>query len=193
MVAFKRCRALNSKTSLVKRRVTCQDYGNGYHTAYAHLANEQVDYVIHLGDYIYESIASNFQASPARLVPPFPSGSTTIPVDLNDYRHLYQVYRSDPNLQADLENFAFIQLWDDHEFANDCHERQALLNPIQKAKVHNFIALTGDLQTFLAGYLKPTFDDIFASPMGIELMVGSITSANLAEDIESAARTPWSR
>jgi alkaline phosphatase D len=53
-----------------------------------------------------------------------------------------------------------------------------------------FIARTGDLHTFLAGYLKPTFDDIFASPMGIELMVGSISSANLAEDIESAVDLP---
>jgi alkaline phosphatase D len=56
--------------------------------------------VIHLGDYIYESIASNFQGNPARMVPPFPSGSTTIPVDVNDYRPLYQVYRRDLNQQA---------------------------------------------------------------------------------------------
>jgi alkaline phosphatase D len=41
---------------------------------------------------------------------------------VNDYRHLYKVYRSDPNLQAAHEAFAFIQLWDDHEFANDCHQ-----------------------------------------------------------------------
>lgn len=103
--------------------VVCQDFGNGYYTAFAHLANEQqVDYVLHLGDYIYETITSNFQGNPARTVPPFPSGSTTIPVDVNDYRHLYKIYRSDPNLQAAHEAFAFIQLWDDHEFANDCHQ-----------------------------------------------------------------------
>ena len=102
--------------------VVCQDYGNGFYTALQYLAQEQVDYVVHLGDYIYESIASNFQGNPARTVPPFPSGSTTIPVDVNDYRHLYQVYRSDANQQAVHENFAYIQLWDDHEFANDCHQ-----------------------------------------------------------------------
>jgi alkaline phosphatase D len=44
----------------------------------------------------------------------------------------------------------------------------------------------GDLHTFLAGYLRPNFDNIFSFPVGIELMVGSISSANLAESITSA-------
>jgi phosphodiesterase/alkaline phosphatase D-like protein len=53
--------------------VVCQDYGNGYYTAFAHLAQEQqVDYVLHLGDYIYETITSNFQGNRARTVPPVP-------------------------------------------------------------------------------------------------------------------------
>lgn len=320
--------------------VVCQDYGNGYYTALAHLAQEEVDYVIHLGDYIYESVASNFEGNPARLVPPLPSGNTTA-TDINDYRHLYQVYRSDPNQQAVHERFAYIQLWDDHEFANDCHqdfhpdnniapntpdtpqpalrkaasqawseygladvafnpdgdwetsiqvyrtfnfgsladlivtderlyrdgppcgnsrafqryfspgclelqnpnrtmlgatqkewflnqvtgskatwklwanevmlmqlklagfiyisldqwdgygkERQALLNSIGDAGVQNFVALTGDLHTFLAGYLKPDFDNLLSAPVGIELMVGSTSSANLAEGITSALDLP---
>ena len=102
--------------------VVCQDYGNGFYTALAHLAEEDVDYVIHLGDYIYETItATAFQSNPARIVPPFPSGSLTVPLNVDDYRHLYKVYRSDPNQQAVHERFAYIQLWDDHEFAKDCN------------------------------------------------------------------------
>ncbi len=55
--------------------VVCQDYGNGYYNALTYLAEEQVDYVIHLGDYIYETIDSgSFQNNPVRTVPPFPSG-----------------------------------------------------------------------------------------------------------------------
>ena len=101
--------------------VVCQDYGNGFYTALHHLALEELDYVVHLGDYIYETIAApSFQKHPVRLVPPFASGGT-MPVDANDYRHLYKVYRSDPEQQAVHERFAYIQLWDDHEFANDCH------------------------------------------------------------------------
>ncbi len=323
--------------------VVCQDFGNGYYTALAHLANEQVDYVLHLGDYIYETIANaTFQGGPVRAVPAFPSGSTTVPRDVEDYRHLYKVYRSDANQQAVHERFAYIQLWDDHEFANDCHqdfhpddnaapdaaasqqpalrqaanqawseygladvqfdpskdwehsiqvyrtfafgtlaelivtderlyrdgppcgskeygeryftlgcsemndknrtmlgpaqrewflnrlttteatwklwanevmlmqlklgpvyveldqwdgyqqERNLILNAVKHGKVKNFVALTGDLHTFLAGYLKTDFDNPFEPHVGVELMVGSLTSANFHEEIDSAVHLPSS-
>lgn len=99
--------------------VSCQDYTNGYYTALAHLANEDVDYVVHLGDYIYESIGDpRFQGAQVRLIPDLPSGGR-VAASLEDYRALYRTYRSDPNLQAAHERFAFIQIWDDHEFQND--------------------------------------------------------------------------
>ena len=320
--------------------VVCQDYGNGYYNALTYLAGEEVDFVIHLGDYIYETINSgSFQNNPVRIVPPFASGGP-IPQNVDDYRHLYKVYRSDPSQQAVHENFAYILLWDDHEFANDCHqdfhpdndvapvtattpqpalrqaanqawseyglantpfdasqgwensiqvyrtfsfgtlaelvvtderlyrdappcgsneisqryfslgcsamgdsarsmlgatqhawfvnqiqstqatwklwanevmlmqlkfgplyidldqwdgyqqERNAILNLVKDGKIKNFIALTGDLHTFLAGYLKTDFDNPFESHVGIELMVGSITSANFSEEIESVISLP---
>jgi alkaline phosphatase D len=316
--------------------VVCQDYGNGYYNALYYLAQEQVDYVVHLGDYIYETIASpSFQNSPVREVPPFPSGGA-IPQSVDDYRHLYQVYRSDLNQQAVHERFTYIQLWDDHEFANDCHqdfhpddntvpntattpqpalrqaanqawseygladtpfdptqnwedsiqvyrnfsfgslaelivtderlyrdgppcgsneageryfslgcsamsdptrtmlglaqrawflnqlttipatwklwanevmlmqlkvgplfidldqwdgyqqERNLILNAVKDGGIKNVVALTGDLHTFLAGYLKTNFSNLLEENIGVELMVGSITSANFAEEIESA-------
>jgi phosphodiesterase/alkaline phosphatase D-like protein len=72
--------------------VVCQDYGNGYYNALTYLAEEQVDFVVHLGDYIYETIDSgSFQNTAVRTVPPFPSGGQipqnvplatfTIPID----------------------------------------------------------------------------------------------------------------
>ena len=320
--------------------VVCQDFGNGYYNALRFLAGEQLDYVVHLGDYIYETIASpSFQSNAVRTLPPFPSGSgNLVPQDVNDYRHLYQVYRSDPDQQAAHENFAYIQLWDDHEFANDCHqdfrpddtsnpdapepdlrqaanrawseyglanvpfqptasweqsvqvyrkfsfgnladlivtderlyrdgppcgnnqafqryfsvgcselhnpnrtmlgatqrqwfldqvtrssatwklwanevmlmplkvagavyvsldqwdgypsERAAILQAIQAAGVKNFTVFTGDLHTFQAGYLKTNFNNPFQPSMGVEFMFGSITSANLAEEITSALHLP---
>lgn len=69
-------------------------------------------------------------------------------------------------------------------------ERSAILSAIKNSGVKNFVALTGDLHTFLAGYLRTNFDNLLESPMGIELMVGSISSANLAEDIQSAIDLP---
>ena len=317
--------------------VVCQDFGNGFYNALTSLAEEEVDYVVHLGDYIYETIRStSFQTNPVRTVPPFASGGS-VPQDVDDYRHLYKVYRSDPSQQLVHERFSYILLWDDHEFANDCHgdfhpdnntspntaetpqpalrqaanqawseygladtpftpagdsnwqssiqlyrtfrfgtladlivtderlyrdgppcgsdqygeryfslgctemhddsrtmlglaqrqwfldqltgstatwklwanevmlmqlklailyidldqwdgyqgERNLILNTIKHRDIKNVVALTGDLHTFLAGYLKTDFSNPFEHPVGVELMVGSITSANISEEIDS--------
>ena len=117
---FKTLPSAGSVTSRVRiGYISCQDYTNGYYTALAHLANEDIDYVVHLGDYIYESIGdARFQAAQVRPLPNLPSGGR-VAASLEDYRSLYRTYRSDPNLQAVHERFAFIQIWDDHEFQND--------------------------------------------------------------------------
>ena len=77
--------------------------------------------------------------------------------------------------------------WDGYQ-----QERNFIFDAVHSAGVKNFVAITGDLHTFLAGYLKRNFDNPFESPLGIELMVGSISSANVAEDIESALDLPSS-
>jgi alkaline phosphatase D len=100
--------------------ISCQDFGNGYYTALRHLADEDVDFVVHLGDYIYESTGDpSFQANQVRTVK-LPSGNARAET-LDDYRALYQIYRSDPDLQRLHERFAMVQIWDDHEFANDSY------------------------------------------------------------------------
>ncbi|HEY1213532.1 MAG TPA: alkaline phosphatase D family protein, partial [Bryobacteraceae bacterium] len=90
-------------------------------------------------------------------------------------------------MQLKLAGAVFVNLdqWDGYP-----KERSAILGAIKKAGVQNVIALTGDLHTFLAGYLKTDFNNPFESPMGIELIVGSVTSANLAEGIVSAVPLP---
>jgi alkaline phosphatase D len=75
--------------------------------------------------------------------------------------------------------------WDGYQ-----QERNLILNAVKHGNIKNFVAITGDLHTFLAGYLKTDFDNPFESHVGIELMVGSITSANFAEEIESALDLP---
>jgi alkaline phosphatase D len=104
--------------------VVCQDYSNGFYNAYGFLAQEDVDVVVFLGDYIYEYLNDGVGGpnnGPVRVVPPYPLGGQ-YPQGLADYRHLWQTYRSDPQIQAAHEQFAFISLWDDHEFFNDCHQ-----------------------------------------------------------------------
>jgi alkaline phosphatase D len=102
--------------------VTCQDYTNGYYGAFAHLALEDVDFIVHLGDQIYESVGD-----PAFQFLPYPDRQVVLPrgqsaaIDLADFRHLYRQYRSDPLFQQCLENHTLIAIWDDHETANDCY------------------------------------------------------------------------
>lgn len=99
--------------------ISCQDYTNGYYTALAHLANEDIDFVVHLGDYIYESTGDpRFQAAQVRKIPNLPSGGH-VAASLEDYRFIYRTYKSDPFLQVLHDRFSFIQIWDDHEFQND--------------------------------------------------------------------------
>lgn len=101
--------------------ISCQDYTNGYYTALYHLAREQeVDFVVHLGDYIYETVNdSSFQGGQVRPIN-LPSGRDRAE-NIADYRFLYKKYKSDRNLQRVHERFTFITIWDDHEFANDCY------------------------------------------------------------------------
>jgi len=105
--------------------ISCQDYTNGYYTALYHLEGENdLDLIVHLGDYIYETMAEdNFQGGgpEERQIDPAKLGSgTNGEADtLADYRFLYRKYKTDPNLQALHEKYAFITIWDDHEFAND--------------------------------------------------------------------------
>lgn len=101
--------------------VSCQDYTNGYYHALRFAAEEEVDFVIHLGDYIYESVGDPSYQNPLpdrqiRL----PSGQPKA-FTIEDYRTLYRTYKSDPDLRKLHERHAMISIWDDHEFANDAY------------------------------------------------------------------------
>lgn len=100
-------------------QLTCQDYTLGYFSALRFLAAEELDFFIHLGDYIYET--------PGRANDPGYLRGISLPDSdqaahtLEDYRALYRTYRSDPDLQQLHERHAMIAIWDDHEYANDCY------------------------------------------------------------------------
>ena len=122
-----RCRTAPAAGMTPKRLklalLTCQDYTNGYYTALGKLAaRDDVDFVVHVGDFIYETAGDpRFQSLPfADRTIILPSNGI-VALDLADYRHLYRTYRSDPDLQRCMENHTFIIIWDDHETANDCY------------------------------------------------------------------------
>ena len=99
--------------------VSCADMDWGYFSGYRKIAKRNdLDAVIHLGDYIYEYEDNASYSSPEvrneRVI--FPSSET---VTLSNYRKRYSTYHLDPNLRYAHRRHPFIAIWDDHEFAND--------------------------------------------------------------------------
>ena len=91
--------------------VSCNNYEHGYFTAFRHLADEDIDFVVHLGDYIYERTFS-----PMLSVRKHEADEV---FTLEDYRRRYETYRSDPDLQAAHAASPWIVTTDDHEVANN--------------------------------------------------------------------------
>ncbi len=104
--------------------LTCQNYLNGYFPALHHVAEEDVDFVVHLGDFIYESDDGAFKGIGSKDYPDrekhLPSGHDRA-WTLADYRYLYRHYRKDRFLQEALESHTLIAGWDDHEMVNDVY------------------------------------------------------------------------
>jgi alkaline phosphatase D len=94
--------------------VSCSNYQSGYFNAYAALAErDDLDAVIHLGDYIYEgevteSVTEGREHDPA-----------TELFALEEYRRRHGQYKLDPDLRRLHQLVPFITVWDDHEVAND--------------------------------------------------------------------------
>jgi alkaline phosphatase D len=133
---------------------SCQDYASSYYGAYRRLLNEdakksdaeQLHFVLHVGDFVYETRDADFMSAVTddlervalesadgkpRLVPEFPGGgakredNTNYAESLDDYRHIYKNYLLDPDLQEARARWPFINVWDDHEFTDDCWQSQA--------------------------------------------------------------------
>lgn len=106
-------------TSLSVGLVSCANYAFGYFHAYGHLAQrEDIDLILHVGDYIYEYGADEYPraelAVPGRAFDPDHEIVT-----LDDYYRRYQQYHTDPNLLALRAAKPISAVWDDHEIAND--------------------------------------------------------------------------
>lgn len=85
---------------------SCQNRQDGYWTAHEHLADEDVDLVLFLGDYIYEDEPDDDTLRPY---------TSDVPVDLAGYRKRWGEYKTDPALQQAHTRFPWVCTWDDHE------------------------------------------------------------------------------
>ncbi len=115
------------KGSLAQARfaiVSCSNYPFGYFNVYDHIARQDIDAVIHLGDYIYEYGENGYGARVGRELGRVhnPSHET---VSLIDYRTRHAQYKSDPASQAMHAAHPLIAIWDDHETANNSWMRGA--------------------------------------------------------------------
>ncbi len=90
---------------------SCQDWRDGYYSAWGHAAEEDVDLVVFLGDYIYENGDGDEDQIREH-------GSDEV-FTLDDYRNRYGLYKGDTELQAAHARFPWILVWDDHEVDNN--------------------------------------------------------------------------
>lgn len=99
--------------------VSCSNYEGGYFNAYGMLAaRNDLDAIIHLGDYIYEYGTGVYSVDlPGRTNEP-PNEILT----LADYRTRYSLYHLDPDLIRLHQQHTMISVWDDHESANDAYK-----------------------------------------------------------------------
>ena len=92
--------------------VSCSNYEHGYFSGYRHLADENPDVVLFLGDYIYEYIE---ERRPTVRRHSDGIEAATLPT----YRNRYAQYRLDPDLQRLHAEVPALVTWDDHEVQDD--------------------------------------------------------------------------
>lgn len=123
--------AADSEAPLRFALLSCQDYGGRWYNSLLPLLEEELDFVLHVGDFIYETAGDpQFQSDNAERRVVFDDldgalklGSAERPYyaarSLDNYRQLHRTVRTDPVLQQLLERAPLIAIWDDHEFADD--------------------------------------------------------------------------
>jgi alkaline phosphatase D len=115
---------------------SCQNPCEGALNAYRRMihederrpADEQLSFVLHLGDFIYEVVeypedrpgGRRYDRRLRDLIR-FPQGEKVggfrVPATLEDYRTVYRAYLRDPDLQDARARWPFVPMWDNHEFS----------------------------------------------------------------------------
>lgn len=93
---------------------SCQHYEQGYYVAHRDIARQDLDLVLFVGDYIYESSSPK-----SRVAPGVREHGHKEPWTLDEYRRHLALYKSDPDLQAAHAAHPWLLTWDDHDVVND--------------------------------------------------------------------------
>ncbi|HEY3951265.1 alkaline phosphatase D family protein [Phenylobacterium sp.] len=115
--------------------VSCQNVNQGAQNAWRRMiwederarADQRLDFVIHLGDFIYEIVwypedrPQGMYDRRIRDTVRYKDGKKFqdlhLPTSLDDYRAVYKAYLRDPDIQDARARFAFVNMWDNHEFS----------------------------------------------------------------------------
>jgi alkaline phosphatase D len=117
--------------------VSCQDVNEGKLNGYRRMIfederaapAEQLGFVLHLGDFIYEVVQYPEEVKTrydrtiyeiARLPAPpdsFKVSNFHLPLTVEGYRAIYKGYLHDPDLQDARARWPFVCIWDNHEFS----------------------------------------------------------------------------
>ncbi len=120
---------------------SCSNYEHGYFIGYREMANQRLDLILHLGDYIYEYEANDYQVREPENLRLVPDDET---VTLSGYRNRYALYRTDPDLQAAHASAPFSVTWDDHEvdnnYADEISEEQVSVDVFRQRRADAYQA-----------------------------------------------------
>ncbi len=115
--------------------VSCQNVQLGACTAYRRMiwederraAEDQLGFVLHLGDFIYELVwypedrPQGMHGRKVRDIVRYEHGEKIddfhVPTTVDDYRAVYRAYLSDPDLLDARARWPFVCMWDNHEFS----------------------------------------------------------------------------
>ncbi|PZS24576.1 MAG: alkaline phosphatase [Pseudonocardiales bacterium] len=100
--------------------VSCSNYTGGYFGAYRALGERgDIDFVLHVGDYIYEYGNGADRYGPVSLVGKRDAVPPTETIDLQGYRLRHALHKADPDTQLAHRRHPWITIFDDHEVANN--------------------------------------------------------------------------
>lgn len=106
--------------------VSCSNHPYGFFHAYREIAaQDDLDAVIHLGDYIYEYGLGEYATEMAQTLGRIPEPLTELR-SLADYRLRHAQYKADADSRAMHARHPLISVWDDHELVNDTWRTGAL-------------------------------------------------------------------
>lgn len=98
---------------------SCANFQTGWFAGYRHMAEEDLDLVLHLGDYFYES-GPAYSSIPGRVHTMPAAGAKALQLTtLSDYRDRHALYKTDPALQAAHAAAPWVVVTDDHDVENN--------------------------------------------------------------------------